>query len=54
MIQVIDFSGRIVDELIRGTRKAGEYQERWNTETLNPGVYFLRIQVKQVITKRLL
>ena len=47
-IQVIDFSGRVVQELELGNQKAGQHLEPWNTETLKQGVYHLRMRGSQI------
>jgi hypothetical protein len=44
VIEVIDFTGRMVRELDLENRKAGDYLEPWNTETLEPGLYHVRIR----------
>jgi len=52
VIEVIDFSGRVVDELALGNQKAGEHLNLWNTETLEPGIYYLRMKgIPVVFTK---
>jgi hypothetical protein len=47
VIQVIDFTGRLMEELNLGNQAAGEHRKTWNTEYLAQGVYFLRLKGAQ-------
>ena len=47
-IQVIDFSGRVAQELELGNQKAGQHLEPWNAETLKQGVYHLKMRGSQI------
>jgi hypothetical protein len=57
VIQVMDYSGRLVDELQQGKRVKGEYTMDWDTRQMKPGVYFLRLKdvpgiFKQIVITR--
>jgi hypothetical protein len=46
-IQVIDFSGRVVQQLELGRQQSGEHLTGWNTGNLEQGVYYLRLKDTQ-------
>jgi M6 family metalloprotease-like protein len=52
VIQVIDFAGRVVDELEQGTQKAGEHVVSWDTGALDQGVYHIRLKNSQSVYKQ--
>ena len=52
VIQVLDFSGHVVEELELGNQTAGEHQKNWNTETVKQGVYHLRMKNMQGMHKQ--
>lgn len=43
-LRVYDITGRLVDELIRGKRAAGEQEIIWNADGLASGVYFVKLE----------
>ena len=44
LIQVIDYTGRVVGEFDQGRQQAGAHQFSWDTWNLEQGVYYLRIK----------
>jgi flagellar hook assembly protein FlgD len=52
VVQVVDFSGRVVDELELGDQPAGEHLVNWDTRTLEQGVYYLRMKGAQGVYRR--
>lgn len=53
-IEIFDIAGRKVEELAKGYYKTGKYSIKYNTENLNSGVYFYRIQAGEfVMVKRM-
>jgi len=42
-LKVFDLSGRLIDTLVEGERKAGTYQLSWDTAALPSGVYLMRL-----------
>ena len=52
IIQVIDFTGRVVGELELGKQTAGEHQADWDTKALKQGVYYLRIKDSANVNKQ--
>jgi hypothetical protein len=44
IVQIVDYSGRIVDELDLGKQTRGEHVTKWDTRMLNKGVYHLRLK----------
>ncbi len=57
VIQVVDYTGRVVDELDLGQRQSGTHQESWNTGNPEQGVYYLKMKntkigYKQVVITR--
>jgi len=44
LIQIVDYSGRIVNELDLGRQIRGEHVAKWDTRMLNKGVYHLRLK----------
>lgn len=54
ILRLFDPLGNLLKELQHGTLNAGEYNIPINTEALNPGVYFYRLQVNETSeTKKL-
>jgi hypothetical protein len=51
-MQVIDFSGRVVDELELGKQLKGDHEVNWNTGNLEQGVYHLRMKNAQGLYKQ--
>ena len=43
-IQVLDFSGRVINELNPGNQEIGENQINWDTRSLSGGVYYLKMK----------
>lgn len=52
VIQVIDFTGRVVEEMKLGNQFQGEHLVDWNTESLDQGVYSLKLKNTQAIYKK--
>jgi hypothetical protein len=52
VIQIIDFSGRIVNELNLGKQPSGEHVAIWDTSTIDQGVYYLRFKNSQSVYKQ--
>ncbi len=57
ILQVIDYTGRVIDELSLGDQTKGNHTITWDTNTLKQGVYFLRMKnspsvYKQVVITR--
>jgi hypothetical protein len=45
---IYDTLGKKVNEIIRGIRDAGVYEENFNAEGLSSGVYFYRIEAQSL------
>ncbi len=52
IIQILDFSGRVVEELSFGLQLAGEHTAQWNPMFLEQGVYYLRIKYSRGAYKK--
>lgn len=52
VMQVIDYTGRVVDELNLGDQTKGEHQVNWDTNTLKQGVYFLKMKYSPSVYKQ--
>lgn len=53
-IQIVDYSGRIVDELNMGKQQAGNHLAMWDTRTLEQGSYFVRMKHEKSVYKKML
>ncbi len=51
-IQVVDYSGRIVNELDLGSQTAGDHQMAWDTTTLGRGIYYLKMKNSPTIYQK--
>jgi len=54
LIEVMDYSGRIMDELELGIKKAGQYVTEWDTRKQPPGVYFIRLKNAPSVYKKVI
>jgi outer membrane protein assembly factor BamB len=52
LLEVYDVTGRLVQELAKGTRSAGEHTVEWNAADLADGVYFCKLTTKTGILSR--
>ncbi|MDD4032070.1 MAG: T9SS type A sorting domain-containing protein [Bacteroidales bacterium] len=53
VIQVIDYTGRVIQELDAGRQTMGEHQMEFDTHSLGLGIYFLRLKNSQLASKQM-
>jgi hypothetical protein len=54
-ISLYDVTGRLIVVLVCGLQEAGEYNRMINTNTLTPGVYFMRLEASdKVVVKKVI
>jgi len=47
-LQVFDLSGRLVQTLVDENQPTGEYSKIWNAENVSSGIYFYRLETKDL------